>query len=233
MKILKFPIFLIILLSSATVYTQTTILNVPSTDVISEKKLTVEADFISHFDRRENGGFQTYGIRAIYGVHKKLETGFNFYYTRNGINTPKELQANFKYKIFENEKYGLAVATGSQIIIPLNASAGKRTFGMVYANASKTIRQTHGTRVTGGFYTIVGADSEFGSKKGTLLAVEQPVRGKLSFYTDWYSGKNRFGYSAIGVNYALTKKQYLLVGYNFGNTGRGNNALGVYYGITY
>lgn len=233
MKFLPLPIIVIVLLSFTKVFSQTTILNVPSTDVISEKKVTVEADFISHFDRWKNGGFQTYGIRAIYGVRKKLETGFNFYYTRNGTETPKEIQANFKYKLFENEKSGFAVATGSQIIVPMTGSAGNRPFGMIYANASKTIVRTHGTRVTGGFYTIVGSGSEFGTKNGVLLAVEQPVKGRLSLYTDWFSGKNRFGYSAVGINYALTKKQYLLVGYNFGNAGHGNNGFGVYYGITY
>lgn len=233
MNLLKLSHYFLLLICSSTVFSQTTILNVPSTDIAGEKRLTVEADFIAHLDKWETGGFQTYGIRAIYGAGKKIETGLNIYYTRNGLNSPKELQTNFKYRFFANEKYGIAATIGSQLVIPVNRSAGNRVFGMIYANASKIVKQTYSTRLTGGFYTIAGAEKGFGSKNGALLAVEQPIKGRLSFYADWYSGKNRFGYSAAGLNFTLTKKQYILIGYNFGNYGRGNNSLGIYYGHTF
>lgn len=212
---------------------QTTIFNIPSTDVVPEKLFFVEADFIAHFDSYRNGGFQTYGYRTVYGARKKLELGVNFFYTRNGTTSPKELQANVKFKTYENEKFGFAVATGSQLFVPLNKSAGKRVYTMFYSNASKVVRQTKGTRLTGGIYTIVGERREFGTKTGGIIGIEQPVKGKLSFIADWYSGKNRFGYSALGFNYAFTKKQFLTLGYNFGNTGRGNNAFSAFYGFTY
>jgi len=212
---------------------QTTIFNIPSTDVLPEKLFFVEADFIAHFDSYRNGGFQTYGYRTVYGVRKKLEVGINFFYTRNGVTSPKELQANLKWKAYENEKYGFAVTTGSQLFVPLNKSAGKRVYTMLYSNASKVVKHTRGLRLTGGVYTILGEKREFGTKTGGIIGIEKPIKGRLSFIADWYSGKNRFGYSALGLNYALTKRQFLTLGYNFGNTGRGNNAFSAFYGFTY
>ena len=41
---------------------QSTIFNMPSTDVQGKKTFYVEGDFIAHFDKQEKGGFQTYGF---------------------------------------------------------------------------------------------------------------------------------------------------------------------------
>lgn len=212
---------------------QSTIFNVPSTDVMGENRFYIEADFIAHPDKWAKGGFQSYGYRTVYGIRKKLEVGINFFYTRNGSTSPKELQPNIKYKVFTKEKYGLAVSAGAQFFVPLNRSAGRRAYGMFYSNASKIIKRTRGTRITGGFYTVFGAKRSFGTKNGAIVAIEQPIKGKLSFAADWYSGKNRFGYSAAGLSYAFTGRQLLLVGYNWGNSGRGNNFLSAFYGFTY
>jgi hypothetical protein len=225
---------LLIFSAFCAVSAQSTIFNIPSTDVVDKKHLYMEADFIAHFDKWENGGFQSYGYRTVYGVRKNLEVGVNFFYTRTGGDTsPKELQPNIKYKVYENEKYGLAVSTGAQFFVPLNKSAGSRTFGMFYSNASKVFKKTGETRVTGGFYTVFGAERDFGTKTGALIGLEQPIKGKLSFTADWSSGKNRFGYATAGLLYAFTKRQFVQVGYNFGNSGRGNNALSAFYGFTY
>lgn len=212
---------------------QTTIFNVPSTDVTPEKSVYMEADFTAHFDKFEKGGFQTIGYKTVYGLRRNVEVGVNFFLTRNGFTSPKEFQANAKWKAYQNEKRGLAVTTGAQMFVPLNRSAGRRTVGMFYANASKVFRPARGLRLTGGAYTIVGATREFGNRKGFMLGLEQPVRRRLSFVSDWYSGKNRFGYASAGFSYALTKRQILYAGYNFGNAGRGNNSLSVFYGFTY
>lgn len=219
--------------SCLTTSAQSTIFNIPSTDVMGEKRFYIEADFIAHFDKWSKGGFQTYGYRTVYGVRRKLEVGVNFFYTRNGSVSLKELQPNLKYKVLDKEKYGLAVATGVQFFVPLNRSAGNRTFGMFYSNASKTFKRTGQTRLTGGFYKIFGANRNFGTKNGALLGIEQPIFGKLAFTGDWYSGKNRFGYSTAGLSYSFAKRQFFQVGYNFGNTGRGNNTFSAFYGLTY
>ena len=224
--------FLMLIAAFAT-SAQSTIFNIPSTDVMGEGRFYIEGDFIAHFDRFERGGFQTFGYRTVYGVRRKLEVGVNFFYTRNGSTSPKELQFNTKYKVFSREKWGFAVSSGAQMFVPLNRSAGRRTYGMFYSNASKTFKKTKGTRITGGYYGVFGAEPGFGTKNGALLGIEQPLFGKLTFTADWYSGKNRFGYSSAGLSYSFAKRQFFQVGYNFGNAGRGNNAFSAFYGFTY
>lgn len=231
----RFFLFVCVLaLGVFAVQAQSTIFNIPSTDVLPEGRFLLEVDFIGKFDRYSNGGFQTYGYRTVYGLKRKIEVGANFFYTRGGEGaSPKEFQPNVKWQAYNSEKRGIAVSTGAQVFVPLNKSAGRRTYAMLYANASKTVEKTKGTRLTGGFYQIVGAERDFGSKKGAILAVEQPLFKRVSFVADWYSGNNRFGYSAAGLNLVLTKRQFLMLGYNFGNFGAGNNAFSAFYGYTF
>lgn len=231
----KFSILLFALFAfSYSVSAQTTLFNVPSTDTLPEGKFYIEVDFIAKFEKYDRGGFQTYGYRTVYGVRKNLEVGANFFYTRSGGRTAaKEFQPNIKYQAYQNEKYGVAVSTGAQFFIPLDKSAGTRTYGMFYANASKTINLLNGLRLTGGFYTMVGTERDFGTKRGVIIGIEQPIVRRLSFIGDWYSGNNRLGYSAAGLNYAISNRQFILAGYNFGNFGRGNNAFSVFYGFTF
>lgn len=224
----------IIVFAFASASAQTTIFNIPSTDVVAEKTAYFEADFLAHFDSYGRGGFQSYGYRLVYGARKRLEVGANFFYTRNGVRTsPKEFQPNFKWSVYTNEKYGIAASTGAMVFVPLDRSAGTRTFGLIYSNVSKIVKRARGARLTGGFYTFVGAPRDVGTKTGAIVGAEQPVTRRLSFVADWYSGRNRFGYSAAGFNFAVTKRQFLFAGYNFGNAGRGNNYFSIFYGVTF
>ncbi|CAN5580039.1 hypothetical protein BH10ACI1_BH10ACI1_30050 [soil metagenome] len=234
MSKVQFIIFILLIVTlSCVVSAQTTIFNIPSTDTLPEGRFYVEADAIVKFAKFEKGGFQTYGYRTVYGVRRNLEVGANFFYTRNGQTSPKEFQPNIKFQAYQNEKYGVALSTGAIAFVPLDKSAGTRTYAMVYTNGSKTIKSINGMRVTGGYYAVVGAERDFGTKRGLILGVEQPIRRKLSFIADWYSGNNRLGYSAAGFNYAVTKNQFLTLGYNFGNFGAGNNAFSAFYGFTF
>jgi hypothetical protein len=213
-------------------YAQSTIFNVPSTDVMPEKKIYLEADFIAHLDKYSKGGFQTYGGRAVYGVTKKFEVGANFFYTRNGTDSPKEMQFNAKYQAYNNEKHGVAISGGGWVFTPLNRAAGRRTYGMVYAVASKKFSRINGLRVTGGVYQMVGAERDSGSKKGWIVGVEQPLFGPLTFTGDWFSGNNKLGYVSAGLSYTFGN-QFLQLGYSWGNNGRGNNAFQAFYGVTF
>jgi len=212
---------------------QSTIFNIPSTDVQSPKKFYVEANFIAHFDKYSLGGFQTYGYRTVYGVNRKFEAGVNFFYTRDGTNSPKEVQFNAKYQVYNNEKHGIAASVGGWSFTPVNRSSNRRTYGMVYANGSKKFNRVNGLRLTGGFYQLVGVERDSGSKKGWIVGIEQPIKGKLSFAGDWFSGKNRFGYAAAGLSYTFGRRHYVLLGYNWGNAGRGNNGFAAFYGLTF
>ncbi len=234
-KSLALPCAVLLLIGVVNIVSaQTTIFNVPSTDVVAEKTAYLEFDFLSHFGPNERGGFRSYGYRMNYGLKKNVEIGTNFFITRNGSKTsPKEIQPNVKWKAYTNEKYGVGVSTGAWAFVPLDKSAGDRVFGMVYSNVSKIVKPSRGTRLTGGFYQIVGAKQSFGTKTGAMVGVEQPVVRRLNFLADWSSGKNRFGYAAAGFGLAVTKKQFLYAGYNFGNVGRANNYFSAFYGVAF
>ena len=211
-------------------FAQSTVFNVASTDTVAEKRFYLEADFISHTEAFRKNGFQTYGLRAVYGVGKNIEVGANVFMTRSSAGTPVEIQPNVKWKAYQNEKHGFTASGGTILFVPLNKTAGTRTTAMVYANASKVVKSS---RVTAGAYTVLNTKNEMGTKNGVMLGFEQPVYKKLNFVADWYSGKNRFGYSAAGFSLAVSPKQTLFAGYNFGNSGRGNNSLAVFYSYTF
>ena len=209
---------------------QTTISNIPSTDVIEPGSFYLEGNYGGHFGKYEDGGFQAYGVKMLYGVRRNLEVGANFSYTKTGEIAPVEFIPNVKWKAYFNEKHKVAVTGGAMVFVPLRAEAGSKPAAMVYTNASKSFNAAKGFRLTGGVYQMVGVKSGFGTKNGVMLGYEQVLHKKVSLFADWTSGKNRFGYKAVGFSLPVTKKDVIYTGYNFGNTGRGNNWLNITYG---
>ena len=224
---------LIIFATAAIGSAQMTIFNIPSTDTLEKKGLYFEADFVAKPVSYDKGGFQTYGYRVVYGLGHKTEVGANFYYTRDGGDAVAELQVTIQQTLYQNEKHGIAATAGFIASTPLRDTRGAKSYAMIYANVSKTIDQLKGLRITGGAYTVVGGGDDFGTKTGAMVGVEQPLTKRVSFLADWFSGKNRFGYASGGLNFTITKKQFILLGYNFGNSGAGNNSLAVFYGYTF
>ncbi|HEY2847913.1 MAG TPA: hypothetical protein VGI80_08845 [Pyrinomonadaceae bacterium] len=218
---------------SAAAYSQTTIFNIPTADTLQRGSVNVEADFLVKPVKFRSGGFQTYGYRLAYGLNNKTEIGSNFYLTWNGHHSVADIEFSLKRRIYQNEKLGVSFSAGAVAFVPLRPSGGDRTSFMTYANGSKSIKRTGGTTFTGGVYHVFRGQRDFGTRTGAIFAVVQPIRKKVSGVIDWFSGDNRFGYVSAGINVAVTKRQYLTTGYSFGNSGRGNNALAVYYGIIY
>jgi len=81
-------------------------------------------------------------------------------------------------------------------------------------------------------YGLPGLRGDLGTRGGAIAGYEQPLSSKVTFLTDWFSGKNAFGYVTPGFSFATSKKTLLNAGYSVGNHGRKNNALFVYFGIT-
>lgn len=212
---------------------QTTIFNIPTSDVQAPRKVYLEADFITHFASYKDGGYQTYGPRVVVGLPGNSEVGVNVFYTRTSPGEPIDVQPNFKWQFYANEKYGLAVAAGVLVSIPVTRRREARTTGMLYVVGSKTFTGKYGPRLTFGGYNLVGRFEDGTDKTGVLAGYEQPLTKKFSFVTDWFSGKNDIGYVTPGVGITFSPKQSLYAGYSFGNQGRGNNALGVYYGYSF
>lgn len=215
------------------VFGQLTIINTPSTDTLQAKTFYLEVDAIGKPVSFNNGGFQSYGYRTVYGVNRKTEVGVSFFYTRIGGTSPLEMQFSAKRKLFASEKWGLAAAIGATAYVPLNQSAGNRTLFVTYANFSKVIHHANGLRLTAGAYQIFNTSQSFGARTGAILGLEQPLSKRVNFVADWSSGRNRFGYLATGLNLIITKNQSATVAYNFGNTGHGNNFFTGFYAVTF
>jgi hypothetical protein len=255
----KAIVFLIGVISSLTispyqtVFAQTTIFNIPTTDVIAAKKVYFEFDLVSHLESHDKGGFQTYIPRVIVGLGKGAEVGLNVASADSKTATAVYAQPNIKWQFYADDKRGVAMSAGAIAYIPLKDRDINETFGFFYANVSKKFVCQYGPRLTFGGYkiggvdvdvdkggVIVGTEKPFISKAnfaldkgGILTGYEQPITSKASFVIDWLSGKNGFGYVTPGFTFSLPKNGLLNIGYSFGNSGRKNNALFVYYGITF
>lgn len=222
------------LFDSRTARAQSTLFNIPSTDVVTPKKTYLEFDFISHLEPHDEGGFQAYVPRAVFGVGKRWEAGVNVaFLDAEAPDQPVELQPNVKYQFYANEDNGVSAAAGGILYTPIRNRAGVDTFGLVYTVVSKKVKGSYGPRITGGGYGLVGRANGNGSEGGAILGYEQPVHKRVNFVADWLSGKNRFGYVTPGFSVTLPRGSALYAGYSIGNVGRKNNALFVYYGITF
>ena len=202
----------------------------PPTGVESPGKVYLELDFITHFASFADGGHQTYGPRVVVGLPGNTEVGINVFNTRTAPGEPVLIQPNFKWQFYADEAKGLAAAAGVLFSIPVTRRSAGTTTAMFYAVASKSFEGRYGPSFTAGGYTLVGRLEKGITKNGVLLGYEQPVTSKISFLADWASGNNDYGYVVAGTGITLSPKDSFYAGYNFGNQGRGNNALGVYYG---
>jgi hypothetical protein len=229
-----FALTLLAAFSTLAVQGQTVIINTPSTDVIPEKKVYVEMDFLTHIDSHQNGGYQTYLPRVMYGVAKGLEIGFNVAATDAlAPNQPVEVQPNIKWQFYSNEKHGIAFSGGAQGFFTVANRTGADNFGMLYTNASKKITGTYGPRFSGGGYRLVGRAVGNGSLGGAMVGYEQPLHKKVTWINDWFSGKNRFGYVSSGFSIVPNSKTSIGVSYIVGNQGRANNGLFSWVGYTF
>lgn len=212
---------------------QSTLFSAPTTDVQAPGKVYLEADFITHFASYKDGGYQTYGPRVVGGVTREIEVGVNVFYTRASPAEPVEIQPNFKWRFYANEKRGLAAAAGVLLTIPVTRRHEGKTTGMFYVVGSKTFSGNYGPRFTFGGYGLAGPFEEGTTRSGVIAGYEQPFTKKISFVADWFSGNNDFGYVTPGVGINFSSKSSLYTGYSIGNQGRGNNFLGVYYGYNF
>ena len=225
---------LLMALAAQAVSAQTVVISTPSTDIIPEKKVYVEFDFVGHIASYQNGGYQTYIPRVVYGAAKGVEVGLNASWTKAATpDQPVELQPNVKWQFYNNEKSGVAMTGGAMGFFTVANRTGADNFGMFYSNVSKKISGAYGPRITAGGYGLAGRANGLGAKGGALVAYEQPLHKKVSWVNDWYSGNNRFGYLSTGFSIVPNSKTGIGVTYVFGNQGRGNNGLLTWIGYTF
>ena len=213
---------------------QTWVINIPSADVVPEKKLYVEFDFYGHLRQNQNGGSQAYYARALYGLTKNVEVGANVVWAKSATpDMPTEFQPAVKWQYYKNEKHGIVLSGGFNGFITVANRTGADNFGQAYTSFSKKVTGKYGPRFTAGGYRLVGRDNNTGNKGGALFGYEQPLHPKVTFINDWITGNNRFGYASTGFNIVPNSKTSVGASYSFGNQGRGNNGLFTWVGYTF
>jgi hypothetical protein len=222
-----------LLLSLSNGAAQSTVFNIPATDVQSPGKVYLEANFIMHYGGIRDGGYRTYGPRIVVGLPGNTEVGVNAYYTRALPAEPIEIQPNFKWQFYANEERGLAFAAGVLVSLPLTRRSLGTKSAQIYVVGSKSFDGKYAPRVTFGGYRLAGSFDDETDKTGVMLGYEQPITKKLAFVTDWSSGNNDYGYVTAGAGITFSPRSLLYAGYSFGNQGRGNNSLGIFYGHTF
>lgn len=206
----------------------------PTAEVLSEKEIYLEAHFDAKLTKFRDGGWQSYGFLSVLGIGNKVEVGLNAYFVRSASgNEPLELQPNIKFQAHNNEDRGTSLAVGAIGYIPLKRDFNQSSMASIYVMGSKKFKSAWTPKFSGGAYQLVGARRDGGSTRGFLVAVEQPIHSRVTLIADWTTGKNRFGYAAAGLGVAVTKRSYLSSAYYFGNEGRGNNFVGIYYGSSF
>jgi len=220
-------------------FAQSTIFNIPTTDVVSNGKASLEFDYLPQIPKSENvDRLHIIDPRIVVGIPGNVEAGANFAFLHTAGTTNAFFQPNIKWRFANADKRGLAAAAGGILYSPINNRDGVDTFGLVYSNFSKKVKSgDYGPRFTAGPYGIVSGGSGWaGPKAGVLLGYEQPVQAKVSIVADWFSGQNAFGYFTPGVSFTLPKSGLLNLGYSLGNdsySGNDNRFLFVYYGVTF
>jgi hypothetical protein len=231
---------------------QSTIFNIPTTDTVTNKKVYAEIDFLAQAPGPDGSRTYLYNPRLVVGAPGNLEFGVNFptYNTRSSGNSATNgyIQPNAKWKFYNNDDAGVAMAVGGLWNTPLNNRSAQDSWGLLYGLVSKKIKTgDYGPRFHAGPYGIVSANQDpndgpvsfLGPRAGVILGYEQPVQKRISIVADWFSGKNGFGYFTPGVSITLPKNGLLNAGYSIGNdswendNATRNRYFFVYYGITF
>lgn len=238
MNNLKLPLSLALVILVSFLVTsaeaQSSLFSIPTADTLAKDEKYIEVDFDAHFDSYRNGGWQSYGVLGVYGLNDRVEIGLNAYIVKaaEGFEAV-ELQPNVKVRAYEKEALGITVSTGAIAYFSLNDRFRDDATVSTYVMVGKSFKGDWAPTLTAGAYQLLGATPDSSDSRGFLLGIEQPVHKRVSLIADWNTGKNRFGYAAAGVGITLTERSYLYSAYYFGNEGRANNSLGIYYGFSF
>jgi hypothetical protein len=237
------------LLAAKSASAQSTIFNIPSTDVVDKGKGYFEFDSLPQAPTAAAGSIVVSNPRVITGLPHDVEVGVNFPIYHVSDVSPSNFayaQPNVKWKFAKNDDMGLAAAAGVVGNIPMNNTDGQLSWAYVYGNFSKKVKSgNYGPRFTIGPYGVIAKEDDpvkvgfVGTRGGVMLGYEQPLSGKVSFVADWFSGKNTVGYFTPGISITLPHNGLFNAGYSFGNdswensNATKNRYVFVYYGITF
>lgn len=231
---------------------QSTIFNIPTTDTVGRGKVYAEFDFLPQSPGTDISRTYLYNPRLVVGAPGNLEFGVNFpvYDIRADGDSAANgyIQPNAKWKLYDNDDKGVAIAVGALLNTPLDDRSSQDSWGLLYGLVSKKIKTGNfGPRFHAGPYGIVSANQDpakgpvsfLGPRAGVILGYEQPLHERISIVADWFSGKNGYGYFTPGISILLPANSLLNAGYSLGNdswvNGNAvrNRYLFIYYGTTF
>jgi hypothetical protein len=203
---------------------QQTIFNVPSSDVLDKGKVYFELDSTFRFDNTRNSNkFSSLVPRVVVGTGGNVEVGLNLTGNINPGTDATALVPAIKWRAYSNEESGVSIVVGDNVIIPVR-NKSYNIGNYAYAQVSKTIKSTNGTRLTVGGYYFTKNVVSTAARAGGQFGFEQPVNKYLNINADWYTGKNAAGYFTPGVAFKPHPRVTGYVGYSIGNDNpRSNN----------
>ena len=144
-RIIAQVLLLISIMFSGQAMAQSTIFNIPTTDTVAKKHVYGEFDFMPQVPAYDDDSrLYLYNPRVVVGAPGNVEFGVNFptYNYRSSMDseTFAYIQPNAKWRFYNNDNYGIALAVGGILNAPLNRREGQDTWGLLYGLFSKKIK---------------------------------------------------------------------------------------------
>jgi hypothetical protein len=211
-------VLLVCLVPSVAAYSQETVFNVPSGDVLDRGKVYGELDFAY----QHSSNTAAFTPRVVAGVGHRLEIGANFNGITSAAHSQTVLAPTVKWKVYDGGKNGWAFLVGDDVFFPLHNRA-YNAGNYAYAGFTKTWHT--GTRATFGGYHFTQGVVANSQRAGGQFAIEQTVNKTLTVAADWFTGNNAVGYITPGVIVKVTSKLTWYGSYQLGNSGvsKGNH----------
>lgn len=195
---------------------QQTIFSVPTTDVLDRGKVYFEFDAaFKPNDSAAVNKFSSFVPRIVAGAGGNVEIGLNIPGNIQPGADSTTLVPTIKYRFYQSKDKSFAMMAGGNIYLPVrNRAYNVGTWS--YLAGSKTIDKT---RLTAGAYVATkNVFAANATRLGGQFGFEQTINSKLSFATDWITGKHASGYVTPGVIYKPKPNITTYWAYSIGNT---------------
>lgn len=195
-------------------FAQQTIFNVPSADILDEKKVFIQHE--SQFRTKEPNNFINATNYFAYGVGSNTELDATLFNLSSPASQNVSLGIGFK-KSFDldflsSKEYKTKIIVGDMVPFSLqNEGVGN----WAYIEPSLYFEESR-TRITGGI--MHGTKQIFGEDVICFLGgFEQKITSKINFISDYYSGKHALSIWASGFSYAAPRDLTFYAGYQIPN----------------
>lgn len=222
---------LLLFAASATdVRAQQTLFNVPSANTAERGRTLIElTSGFRTWGTTSNQDYSHFQPRMTVGIGNGVELSGGVLETNGqAFGDTTTLQLAGKWRFYNNEETGTALAATSQVNIPLRGQPEKGSV-LTFAGLHQTIKPT-GTRLSGGVVNGTPRALRTDNFVGGWASFEQPVYKGLSAIGDWVSGNHRLGAFTPGISYAKGH-HYMRAGYQIFNQDRTRNGVMLRYGF--